>query len=269
MRQVIVWLMKSIHLLGFARAVKREMVGLYKNLSWYIRRDNTLASDGLPYPPPRLCFIVSGNYDPGYFFSSGANGAKSIRCILERNGKQISDFQNILDFGCGCGRIIRHWNGIQGIKISGTDINSLLIKWARKKLKFAHFRTNSLFSRLTYPDEAFDFIYAISVFTHLKEELQLWWMNELTRILRPGGFLLITVKGEDKRSKLDSADVERFDSGKLIVVEAESSGSNYCAAYHPDSYVRNVLSGNLTVMEHERSGSKDTGQDFYLFRKMG
>jgi hypothetical protein len=110
-------------------------------------------------------------------------------------------------------------------------------------------------------------VYAISVFTHLDEELQHWWMTELGRLLSPGGCLLITVKGSERREEMDLEQQRRFDEGKLVVVEPQSTGSNYCCVYHPDQYVRNRLAGDLYVLDHQPSGAKDTRQDFYLLQK--
>jgi hypothetical protein len=39
---------------------------------------------------------------------------------------------------------------------------------------------------MDYANEQFDLIYAISVFTHLTEDLQHSWLNELGRVKRGG-----------------------------------------------------------------------------------
>ncbi len=92
-------------------------------------------------------------------------------------------------------------------------------------------------------------------------------MNELTRVLKPGGVLLITVKGKNWKTELDSTQEAAFDDGQMVVLEPENSGSNYCGAYHSSEYVRNVLAAELKVIEHDPRGSKDTQQDFYLMIK--
>jgi len=53
---------------------------------------------------------------------------------------------------------------------------------------------------LPFPDNSFDLIYAVSVFTHLSEEHQRTWLPELRRVLRPGGRLLLVDIGGEQTS---------------------------------------------------------------------
>lgn len=136
-------------------------------------------------------------------------------------------------------------------------------------MKFGRFLSNSLSSALPFKDQEFDLIYAVSVFTHLSENLQKHWITELTRILQPGGVLLITVKGANWKVELDRDQKKQFDNDRMVVLEPETSGSNYCGSYHPREYVENILAkeNGLSVVEHEPCGSLDTRQDFYLMVK--
>lgn len=268
MRYLLSRILSGLGLLNAARCLKRTSVGIWKDLCWSVGGQRSSLYGSISAPPPSLCFAVSANYDVDYFLRTGMQGADSIRRILKRNGRPIEGFNSILDFGCGCGRITRHWAGLEGPSVTGTDINPRLISWARKNLAFGRFLMNCIDSRLPFGDGEFDLVYAISVFTHLNRELQEFWIGELSRVLRPGsGTLLITLKGENWKHELDEERANSFDSGKMVVLEPENSGSNYCAAYHPPDYVRGVLAQNLQVLEHEPSGSEDTGQDFYLLAK--
>lgn len=46
-----------------------------------------------------------------------------------------------------------------------------------------------------YRDAEFDAVYSYSVFSHLPEDLQKPWLQELHRILKPSGILVLTVQG--------------------------------------------------------------------------
>ena len=259
-------LLRSIHLLHAGRFVYRKLIGQWKTLHWRILHGDEPAPDGLPYPHPHLCFKVAANYDPVHYFSTGKMGIAAILNILQKSGREIDEFERILDFGCGCGRIARHLQNLAGVEVSGTDINPELIEWSRRNLTFGRFSTNGLESALEYADNSFDFVYAIAVFGHFREDLQKHWMSELRRVLKPGGFLLITVKGKNRIGELKEKEAARFRSGRLVVIEPECSGANYCLVYHPDAYFRNVLAGDMEILYYEPSGSPDTAQDVYLLR---
>ncbi|HHC23785.1 MAG TPA: class I SAM-dependent methyltransferase [Desulfobacterales bacterium] len=47
-----------------------------------------------------------------------------------------------------------------------------------------------------FRDHFFDFVYAMSVFTHLTEEAEKLWIRELSRIIRPGGCFMLTLRGQ-------------------------------------------------------------------------
>jgi len=46
-----------------------------------------------------------------------------------------------------------------------------------------------------YPQAYFDLIFGISVFTHLSAIQQTQWIDELARICKTGGILLVTTMG--------------------------------------------------------------------------
>jgi 2-polyprenyl-3-methyl-5-hydroxy-6-metoxy-1,4-benzoquinol methylase len=228
---------------------------------------NMLDFDGLPLPPGELIALVTSIYDQEVFYRTGSIGAESIKQILEANDLNINEFDSILDFGCGCGRIMRHWKTLDGPRLFGTDYNPYLIEWSQKNLLFAEFQTNQLIGQLDYKDNAFEFIYTISIFTHLEERLQHFWIEELRRILKPGGYLLLTVHGETRLHELTPAQLTRFQAGEVVVVYPELSGSNSCSTYHPEKYVREVLAQNFDLVAFVPGGARDANQDMYLLRK--
>lgn len=117
--------------------------------------------DHYPLPPTRLIQQVQINGEIAVYLRSGSQGKVSIQNMLTRNGYHIEDFNRILDFGCGCGRIMRQWTGLCRQRLFGTDLNPELIRWCQEKPgKLAEFKTNPLTPPLDYPDEYFDLIYS-------------------------------------------------------------------------------------------------------------
>ena len=72
-------------------------------------------------PPASLFYLVTGNTDLDWFVSSGRMGAESISAILEKNGLSFARMGAILDFGCGVGRVLRHWSDVEGPPRSPRD----------------------------------------------------------------------------------------------------------------------------------------------------
>jgi hypothetical protein len=66
-------------------------------------------ANGLPIPPRHLQERVVGGYVPG-FIGSGTRVMAEFESILQRAGKRLSDFNEILDLGVGCGRVIRRFH---------------------------------------------------------------------------------------------------------------------------------------------------------------
>jgi ubiquinone/menaquinone biosynthesis C-methylase UbiE len=224
--------------------------------------------DNLPLPPAKLVYLVTNTYSYKWFYKSGLLGKESINSILQKNNFDINKCESILDFGCGCGRMMRQWKTLKGPKLFGTDYNPLLVSWCQSNLPFAEFTVNSPTMPLSYPNESFDFIYAISVFTHLNEEMGNFWINELSRVLKPDGIIYMTVMGAERAALMPYELKKQFEDGQLIVLGEKDLFSNICAAFHPESYVRQMLPINLQVLDFIPGGAKDAQQDVFLLQKV-
>jgi SAM-dependent methyltransferase len=233
------------------------------------RARNFLKGDP-PIPPGELIYLVAAHRNPAWFLRGGGTAAEAIRGTLARHGLELSRMGAVLDFGCGVGRIMRHWRRVRGPRFHGTDYNPRLVEWCRKHLGFAEFEVNTLDGGLPYESESFDLVYAFSVFTHFSESLQLFWIGEMARVLKPGGHLYFTAHGEHYLDRLDAGERESFLAGRLVVKDAGLAGSNICAAYHPEAYVRGEMTRGFEVVDFVPEGARgDSYHDVYLLRKLG
>ena len=218
---------------------------------------------GPPLPPRRLMVRVAGTADPDWFVRSGRAAYDAISAHVS-----IAELQSVLDFGCGCGRVTRWWHEFPG-SVAGSDLDPRAIAWCRRNLPFARFEVNGLAPPLVFAPERFDLVYALSVFTHLTEELQLQWRDELRRVLRPGGLLLLTTHGHSYLTRLSDEERGRFERGELVVRWGDLPGTNLCSAYHPDAYLRDVVSVGFELFAHVPEGARgNPTQDLVLLRKL-
>lgn len=233
-----------------------------KNLS------HRVPPDGLPIPPARLLMTVAGSPEIPVFLDGGQLAAASILDILQRNEIRIGDLEAILDFGCGCGRVLRFWKELAGVEVHGTDYNTELAAWCERHLPFVRIGTNRLAPPTSYPAARFDLIYALSVFTHLPETAQMAWMSEFHRILRPGGLLLLSLHGAHYIGRLNDQERGQFLAGELVARYDYSAGTNLCSVFHPESYVRTHLTQGFAVVDFIPEGARgNPRQDAWLFRR--
>ncbi len=181
--------------------------------------------------------------------------------------------ETILDWGCGPGRIIRHLPGLlsPSSKIYGTDYNAKSIEWCKNNLKGIDFNKNSIEALLPYNDNHFDFIFGISIFTHLSEQKHNEWIEELTRILKPGGLMMFTTHGNDFKRKLNKQERDIFDSGNIVVRGNVKEGHRTYTAYHPEKYLERLFTGHgLKVVEHSapETPAGKPQQDVWILEKL-
>jgi len=236
---------------------------------WELRSRREIAPDGLPLPTARLRTQIGPLHADGEFFlRSGRSQADLVRDLLSESGVLIDELDALLDFGCGCGRVLRHWSRLEGTHRYGCDIDARMVEWCVANLPFADVTLNELDPPLPYPASSFDLVYAFSVFTHLSEDLQHTWIDECQRVLRPGGHLLISTLGEyyASRKRLTGSEREAFANGRLVVLYERSAGTSLCSAYHPPSYVRDELARGFDFVAF-RPAAAEGGHDVHLLRK--
>lgn len=221
----------------------------------------------IPVPPAQLrARIAPAQADLEFFLSSGALHADLVRTLLDDVESDVVAAAPILDFGCGCGRIARHWAGLD-VGLHGSDVNPRMIDWCRKNLPFGRFDVNGLEPPLGYDDDSFGLVYALSVLTHLPEQVQHEWLREFERVLRPGGFLLFSTQGQHfvELDRLTDDEQRQFDNGQVVVLFESQAGKNVCSVYHPQAYVESTLARGFDYLVH-RVGDEGMFQDLHLLR---
>jgi SAM-dependent methyltransferase len=140
---------------------------------------------------------VSGNDNSALFRLEGFTIFKKLDLALRRTlGKGLADFGDILDWGCGCGRVTRYFHLLPGVRVVGIDIDQDNVNWCREHFNFGEYRVAPLHPPTSFEAGSFDLIIGVSVFSHLKVKDQQEWLAELSRIAKPGAALLMSTMGE-------------------------------------------------------------------------
>ena len=218
--------------------------------------------------PPAYFMYETFRLDHQLFYEDGLQTAQWLRDRIQPHiGLQGL---KILDWGCGPGRVVRHLPDLLGesCRVFGTDYNPSYIDWCSRHIAGVQFSRNSLEPPLQFADQSFDVIYGISIFTHLSAALHASWFNELLRVLRPGGILLLTTQGSAFRAKMTAGERRRFDQGQLIERAKTTIGHRTFSAFQPASYVTQLI-GPHALLEHLPGNPhpEHPEQDVWIIRK--
>lgn len=105
------------------------------------------------------------------------------------SGLALTDRAIILDVGSSTGTNLRLLKEMGFRKFQGVDTSPEAIEWCRQKGLGLVSRADA--QDLPFPEQSFDVVLATDVLEHLDDDQK--GMNEFFRVLRPGGWALVTV----------------------------------------------------------------------------
>jgi len=154
--------------------------------------DTEIAEDSLPVPP----FDLRAGWDEG-FLSHGDRDVSVMARILAEADVDVDSVGRLLDFGCAAARMLRFCpRYFQQAECWGVDLKAEHIEWCQRFLSPPFlFATTTSLPHLPFDDGHFDLVYCASVFTHIGDLADAWFL-ELRRVLRPGGHMYLTIHDE-------------------------------------------------------------------------
>ena len=227
--------------------------------------------DKLMLPSASLRYRVNGSPDIESFFDEGKKCKEDIMAALNSIGKDIETFENILDFGCGCGRTLRWFSEYtETSNFFGADIDCQAIEYCNNYLSNMKFITNNFVPPINFKDNTFDLIYSISVFTHIDEYHQYNWLEELNRIATPDAVLLLSIHGETCWSKLPAKYKDEITKkGIVFVTDNIWDGifpSGYQSTFHTKEYIFDNYSKYFKLLKYIPQGISNF-QDLVILQK--
>jgi SAM-dependent methyltransferase len=116
--------------------------------------------------------------------------------IWDGLGLSLADVRRGLDFGCSSGRVVRALHAVYPqAEWHGVDPNEGAISWAREHLPGIQFGVSPQEPPLAFEDGYFDYVVAISIWSHYGEGAAVRWLDEMHRVIAPGGRLVFSTHG--------------------------------------------------------------------------
>jgi SAM-dependent methyltransferase len=148
------------------------------------------------HPSPHLLQRIGGSTDLRVFYRLGVQLSSDVKRATEPLLAHIAN-PRILDWGCGCGRLAihlrRHW---PTAKVHACDLDREAVRWCAENIADVDAFVSDLHPPLPLSPESIDLVIGSSVMTHLGQSNQAAWLNEIHRILRPGGIAALSTHGE-------------------------------------------------------------------------
>jgi len=216
--------------------------------------------------------------------AGGLYEADLIVDALAGTGLEMAGIGGALDFGCSSGRVVSTLAAAYpDIRWYGCDPNAAAIAWGKENLANIEFFVNGDDPPLPLPDATLDLVYAISIWSHFAPELGLRWFEEMRRLLRPGGHLLITTHGltsvahyaqHDLRTPQQSQEIADalYRAGCWYAPEFGAEGDwgvvnpDWGTAFLSPEWLLTKLSPSWRVLEFAPGRNQDN-QDVYVLQR--
>jgi SAM-dependent methyltransferase len=144
-------------------------------------------------PPEHIHHMASGPRAAG----GGLLQAEQLHAALTEVGAPPGPGDAFLDFGCSSGRVVRVLAAARpDTRWLGCDPNADAVAWANEHLPDIAFFASPLAPPLPeLADGELTGAYAISIWSHFDAAPALAWLEEMRRVIRPGGHLIVTTHG--------------------------------------------------------------------------
>jgi SAM-dependent methyltransferase len=180
-----------------AHRVLHYLLGPERVLEWAhsvgVATDPSLAACVLPIPPLALRAITA-EIEPPMFLYTGFLDLMHLVALYDQHAASRPGRPRVLDFGCGCGRLTRFLDPVRW-DAHASEVNPDHVEWCRANMPDVDIRLNGYAPPLAFGDGYFDFVFSLSIFSHLSEKMLGVWLRELARVSKPGGVVMVTFHG--------------------------------------------------------------------------
>ncbi len=203
-----------------------------------------------------------------YYFEDGANSATQFAELLHKFCGQTRRIPRVLEFASGYGCVTRHLVRNKDFTLESCDIHAAAIDFLQTKIGVRAVGSSSFPENLSLPHE-FDFVFALSFFSHMPITTWTRWLVRLTQYVRSGGVLAFTTHGMTSKPLLGDPEIPANGFWFTAVSEqSDLSTEEYGSTIVTEDFVsKNVLSISSVELLDTRTAYWWGHQDLYVLRK--
>jgi SAM-dependent methyltransferase len=194
-----------------------------------------------------LMFTERSAAEAASYRERALNVISLIEESLAASGRSFDDVERWLDFGCGYGRVVRFLTErVPAERIYAADVAVEGVRFCSSEFGVHPVVSPAELTKLRLG--RFDFVYAISVLTHLDERNSVALLRLLGESLEPGGIALFTIHGrhslenpglygaeyEERREEIAARVAE---AGRAFLPYRFLGGTDYGMAWHSVDWV--------------------------------
>jgi SAM-dependent methyltransferase len=171
-------------------------------------QNKQITEQTIAMPPIEFQVLVCGSEENAKFFETIG---RWLVAVLDHEG-MLKSGSDLLDVGCGCGRLPRYLLSYPIKSYTGFDRHGGMIEWCKREIRDPRFKfdfvdlksvytvwddqkgaLNAEDFAFPYPAQSFDSCLLASVFTHMPPNEVRHYLGELARVMRPGGQVLLSI----------------------------------------------------------------------------
>jgi SAM-dependent methyltransferase len=224
------------------------------------------------WPDAKLAQRLMGTGDPRRLSTESLRRLRAMLLPVTRY-RTLQSFATVLDWGCRAGYLeafLGHF--MPDVEVTGIDSDAQAIEWARRSGRLGEFTVVDPVPPTDLPADSFDLVLGHSMLGRLTAEEQSRWLEELRRVMKSGGYALLTLNGELLRPFIKDRDahdeVEAHGiSSKLLSRYAEGSDDAVPrrATFQTKDYSIREYSRTFDVMRYATGALND--EDLIILRK--
>ncbi len=212
------------------------------------------------HPDPKLAYLNGGKMI-----------IETVTDILKKWGPELLNGKNILDYGCGHGRVARHIKRLNPAKLVCADVWDDAVGFCAREFSADPFVISDDSPISSRWQSFFDVVISISVFSHLPPARFERNLTALQKAMRGGGILLYTTHGNfsAKKRSLTIPD-SNFRYGPVGAKPNHTDGRLPVEEYsfmctNPEYNKSMVSKAGLSLLEFREQGINE--QDLYVVKK--